>query len=62
MAKERFILFKNEIRDFSSKGCESKAAFAKDEFIVAESDVPADDMADRNRMAREDSISKPGEC
>jgi hypothetical protein len=61
MVKKKFIIFRNQIRDFCRKGWESKVIGAKGLIIIVEAEIPEEDMADRNTMRIEDLINEPGE-
>jgi hypothetical protein len=59
MVRKRFILFRDQIRDFCRKRWERKVMFAKDDLMVVEVEVPEEDGPDRNTMQIEDLMNEP---
>lgn len=61
MTRKRFILVRDQIRDFYKRGWKSKVIGVKDDIILVEAEVPEEDMADRNTMQIEGLINEPEE-
>ena len=61
MAKKKFVLFRNEIRDFCNKGWKTRVIGGSNDIILVEAEVPEEDMAGKNSMAIENLINDPGE-
>ena len=62
MAKKRFIIFTDQIRDFYRKGWESKVIGIKGDIILVEVEVPEEGPVNERPMVMEDPINEPGEC
>ncbi len=61
MARKRYALFRDQVREFYKKGWESKVLGVKDNIILIEAEVPEEETANRRPMVMEDLINKPGE-
>ena len=61
MAKKKFILFQDQIRDFSRKGWESKVIGVKGNIVLVEAEVPEED-GNMTAYRMDDMINESGEC
>ncbi len=61
MVKKRFVIFKEQVRDFCRKGWETRLIGIKGNVILVEAEVPEETM-DRNDERIEDTLNEPGEC
>jgi hypothetical protein len=61
MVKKKFILFRDQIRDFCRKGWESKVIRVKGDIILVEAEVP-EEAGDISAYRMEEMINEPGEC
>ena len=62
MARKRYVLFRDQIRDFCKKGWESEVIGVKGDIILVEAEVPEEEPGNESALAMEDSINEPGEC
>ena len=62
MAKKRFVIHKDDIRDFCRKGWKSKVIGFGDNIILVEAEVPEEETANRKPIAMKDPTNEPGEC
>lgn len=61
MVRKRYILFRDQLKDFCKKGWESKVIGGKGNIILVEAEVP-DKTTDINENRTEEMINEPGEC
>ena len=61
MVKKRFVIFKEQVRDFCRKGWETRVIGVKGNIILVEAEVPEETM-DRDDNRIEERINEPGEC
>ena len=61
MVKKRFVIFKEQVRDFCRKGWESRVIGVKGNIILVEAEVPEETM-DRNDDRIEETVNEPGKC
>ena len=61
MAKKRFILFQNQIKDFRRKGWENSIIGRNGEIILVEAEVSEEDGS-MTAYRMDDMINEPGEC
>ena len=62
MAKKKFVIFKDQIRDFCSKGWESTVIGIKGDIILVEAEVPEEETSNERPAVIEDPINEPGKC
>jgi hypothetical protein len=62
MARKRYVLFRDQVRDFYREGCESKVIGVQGNIILIEAEVPEEEATNRRPMMLEDPINEPGEC
>ena len=61
MVKKKFVLFQDQIRDFSRKGWESKVIGVKGNIVLVEAEVP-EENEDMSAYRVEETVNEPGEC
>jgi hypothetical protein len=61
MVKKRFVIFKEQVRDFCRKGWESRVIGVKGNIILVEAEVP-EEHGDKSAYRIEEMINEPGEC
>ena len=61
MLKKRFVIFKEQVRNFCKKGWESRVVGVKGNIILVEAEVP-EETTNRNENRIEETINEPGEC
>lgn len=61
MVKKRFILFRDQLRDFCRKGWESKVIGVKGNIVLVEAEVP-EENGDVSAYRVEETVNEPGEC
>ena len=61
MVKKRFVIFKEQVRDFCRKGWETRVIGVKGNIILVEAEVPEETMG-RNDDRIEETVNEPGEC
>jgi hypothetical protein len=62
MAKKRFVIFQEQIREFSRKGWKSKLIGMKGGIILLEAEVPEEELANERPIIMEDRVNEPWEC
>jgi len=62
MGKKKFVLFRDQIRDFCRKGWEIRLIGGNGDIILVEAEIPEDETGNKNTMAIENLINDPGEC
>ena len=61
MAKKKFILFQDQIRDFCKKGWKNRVIGIKGDIILVEAEVSEEDGS-MTAYRMDDMINEPGEC
>ena len=61
MAKQKFVIFKDQIRDFFMKGWDARVIGRKGNIILVEAEVP-EENEDISLYQTEERINEPGEC
>ena len=62
MARKRYALFRDQVREFYKRGWESKVIGVQGNIILVEAEVPEEETANGRPMVIEDPINEPGEC
>ena len=61
MVKTKFVLFRDQIRDFCRKGWKNRVIGIKDDIILVEAEVP-EENGDMGAYRVEETVNNPGEC
>ena len=61
MAKKKFVLFQDQIRDFCRKGWQSRVIGIKGDIILVEAEVP-EENGDTSDYGVEEPVGESGEC
>ena len=59
MARRRYVLFRDQVREFYKKGWESKVIGVKGDIILVEAEVPEKNVEEKDTMLIEDLINEP---
>jgi hypothetical protein len=62
MARTRYALFRDQVRDFYREGWENKVIGVQGNIILVETEIPEEEATNRRPMMLEDPINEPGEC
>ena len=61
MAKKKFILFRDQIRDFCGKGWKNSVIGENGDIVLVEAEVSEED-GNMTAYRMDDMINEPGEC
>ena len=61
MARKKYVLFRDQTREFYKKGWESKVIGVKGNIILVEAEVPEKTVEEKDTMVIEDLINEPKE-
>ena len=61
MAKKKFVLFEDQIRDFCRKGWKNRVIGIKGDIILVEAEVP-EENGDTSDYRVEETVNESGEC
>ena len=61
MVKTKFVLFRDQIRDFCRKGWKNRVIGVKGDIILVEAEVP-EETGDMSACRVEEIVNEPGEC
>jgi len=61
MAKKKFVLFQDQIRDFCKKGWQTRVIGVRGSIILVEAEVP-EENGDMGAYRVEETVNNPGEC
>ena len=59
MVRKRFVIFKEQVRDFCRKGWETKAIGVEGNIILVEAEVPEETMGGNDDRI-EETVNEPG--
>ena len=62
MARKRYALFRDQVRDFYREGWENKVIGVQGNIILVETEIPEEEAANGRPMVIENPINEPGEC